>query len=218
VDGKSVIAMTAVTGADPNRYFGDFAQQLPGVTFNEEDGTVTTSTFLMTEKGVFVVKTTLEAEGLDLDRVQTKILRASPDSRKFVTAKLTSDLQGLQNRRDLSGNADLDEQIADLQQRIADLALLANSKVEAKQQPQLNADGTPVGGIDFNSKNLNLQIKRDGNGVPLPMNLQPINTIDAQFKGFMFNIIEIVPANLPLILGMEKSPQPTVTAQLSSAK
>ena len=37
------------------------------------------------------------------------------------------------------------------------------------------ASVTPVvepGGIDFNSANLNLQIKRDGRGVPLPISQQ----------------------------------------------
>ena len=49
-----------------------------------------------------------------------------------------------------------------------------------------------VGGIDFNPANLNLQIRRDGNGVPLPVHQQDIENI--QIEGLTPVIINIIPA------------------------
>ncbi len=59
------------------------------------------------------------------------------------------------------------------------------------------------GGIDFNSAHLNLQIKRDGNGVPLPVSQQPLE--DMQIDGFLPVIIHIAPVmDLPVLLGIAK--------------
>ncbi len=61
-----------------------------------------------------------------------------------------------------------------------------------------------VGGIDLNPENLNMQIKRDGNGVPLPM--QDIQNIE--INGFIPIIINITPVyNLPLLLGVHETPK-----------
>ena len=54
------------------------------------------------------------------------------------------------------------------------------------------------GGIDFNPQLMNLQIKRDGKGVPLPLPQQPLH--DMHIKGFLPIIINIQPVNLPLLL------------------
>ncbi|MCA9393735.1 MAG: hypothetical protein KC900_05990 [Candidatus Omnitrophica bacterium] len=59
-----------------------------------------------------------------------------------------------------------------------------------------------VGGIDLSSGWLDLQIKRDPNGVPLPVIEQPLDTIRADFEGFYPVIINVTPVNIPLILGM----------------
>lgn len=56
------------------------------------------------------------------------------------------------------------------------------------------------------SELLDLQIKRDGNGVPLPLPLQPVETM--HIDGFLPVIINIVPiTNLPLLLGLDLPPQ-----------
>ena len=61
-----------------------------------------------------------------------------------------------------------------------------------------------VGGIDLNSAYLNLRIRRDGRGIPLPMNQQPMEEL-MDIPGFMPVIIQMTPvANLPLLLGLEK--------------
>ena len=55
------------------------------------------------------------------------------------------------------------------------------------------------GGIDFNAANLDLQIKRDGQGVPLPLAQQDMNQM-MQVQGFVPQIIEIKAAvNLPIL-------------------
>ena len=49
--------------------------------------------------------------------------------------------------------------------------------------------GDPLGGINFDPAMLNLQIKRDGKGMPLPLNQQPIGNM--KIDGFMPIIIEM---------------------------
>lgn len=67
-----------------------------------------------------------------------------------------------------------------------------------------------VGGINLNPALLDLQIKRDGNGIPLPINQQPIGNM--KIEGFIPVIINVTPVNLPLLLGVnykKASPAPT---------
>jgi hypothetical protein len=54
-------------------------------------------------------------------------------------------------------------------------------------------DSAMKGGIDFNSANLNLQIKRDGHGVPLPVSQQDLENI--HIDGLIPVILSIKPAN-----------------------
>ena len=57
-----------------------------------------------------------------------------------------------------------------------------------------------LGGIDFNPKLFDLEIKRDGKGVALPVDQQPLGEI--HIDGFIPVIINITPIqNLPLLLG-----------------
>jgi len=64
----------------------------------------------------------------------------------------------------------------------------------------------PFGGINLDPAMLNLQIKRDGKGIPLPINQQPIGNM--KIDGFMPVIINVTPINdLPLLLGLnDKEP------------
>ncbi len=79
-------------------------------------------------------------------------------------------------------------------------------KIEAGEKRQDAATSTNnLGGIDLNSANLDLQIKRDGNGIPLPMNLQPIETM--HIEGFVPVIINITPIkDLPFLSGIKNLP------------
>ncbi|MBP9854210.1 MAG: isocitrate lyase/phosphoenolpyruvate mutase family protein [Candidatus Omnitrophica bacterium] len=69
-----------------------------------------------------------------------------------------------------------------------------------------------TGGIDLNPALLDLQIKRDGSGVPLPMIQQPSDLMK-NIEGFIPVIINIVPvSNMPLILGfLDENGNPTDT-------
>jgi hypothetical protein len=58
-----------------------------------------------------------------------------------------------------------------------------------------------LGGIDFRYDQLDLQIKRDADGVPLPLQMQDVE--DIHINGLVPIIIDIKPmTNLPLLLGM----------------
>ncbi len=73
-----------------------------------------------------------------------------------------------------------------------DAAMAANAPVVRK---------TPVGGINLDPALLDLQIKRDANGVPLPIFQQPLK--DFKIDGFLPVIINVTPiTNLPLLLGI----------------
>jgi hypothetical protein len=66
-------------------------------------------------------------------------------------------------------------------------------------KPALSNVKSPFGGIDFNSANLGLQIKRDGRGVPLPLVQQDMAQL-SRIRGFNPEIIEIEPAvNVPIL-------------------
>lgn len=56
-----------------------------------------------------------------------------------------------------------------------------------------------VGGINLNPAFLDLQIKRDGRGIPLPIQQQPLDQMN--INGFFPVIIYVAPANLSFVLG-----------------
>ncbi len=63
------------------------------------------------------------------------------------------------------------------------------------------------GGIDLNSANLDLQIKRDGKGVPLPLQLQDMEKLRS-IEGFVPVIINIVPVtSLPFLSELQGKSQ-----------
>ncbi len=89
-----------------------------------------------------------------------------------------------------------------------------------QQQAQDNRKPTDVGGIDFDPTNMNLQIKRDGKGVPLPLPEQNLEQINIQ--GLFPVIINITPINsqtLPIFLGQapkEPAREPELAARTVS--
>ncbi|MBU4333720.1 MAG: UTP--glucose-1-phosphate uridylyltransferase [Candidatus Omnitrophica bacterium] len=88
------------------------------------------------------------------------------------------------------------------EQAAEDVALRADDTFDYSRRiesPQVQEDG-PVGGIDLNPALLDLQIKRDGKGVPLSIDVQDFENMN--IRGFMPVIINITPIlNLPLMLG-----------------
>ena len=111
---------------------------------------------------------------------------------------LFSDLYGEPNTGDRNVGDEAQEET--LRQDIDDAPLAASP-----------VDTVPVGGIDLNPKLLDMQIKRDGQGVPLPVGQQPITTM--QIEGFLPIIINVTPVNLPLLLGAAGENNPLNSAQ-----
>ena len=62
-----------------------------------------------------------------------------------------------------------------------------------KRGKAMVGNNNPLGGIDLNAANLNLQIKRDGKGVPLPLAQQDMAQL-VNIQGFVPIILEIKPA------------------------
>ncbi|MBI4308730.1 MAG: hypothetical protein HY591_00190, partial [Candidatus Omnitrophica bacterium] len=56
-----------------------------------------------------------------------------------------------------------------------------------------------VGGISLKPAHMNLQVKRDGKGVPLPVSMQPANM---DIEGFLPVIIRVQDADMPQLLGL----------------
>lgn len=82
----------------------------------------------------------------------------------------------------------------------------------ATDVPQGTSSSSAVGGIDFDPSAMNLQIKRDGKGVPLPLpqqNLQHIH-LDGLYP-VILNIVPVNPQTLPLILGQNPSAESTLS-------
>jgi hypothetical protein len=66
---------------------------------------------------------------------------------------------------------------------------------------------TTPGGIDLNSRNMQMGIQKEGNGVDMQFDPAMIERIKTEgFDGLEFRIKSIAPApNLPLLLGLESS-------------
>ena len=72
---------------------------------------------------------------------------------------------------------------------------------------QFVPSSSPLGGINLNPALLNLQIKRDTEGIPLPLPQQPVG--DMNIEGFLPIIINITPVpSLPMLLGMTADEDP----------
>lgn len=76
----------------------------------------------------------------------------------------------------------------------------ALNPIRVPDAAQINAQNKQLGGIDMNRNRLNLLIKRDGTGVPLPASQQNWSQVDIQ--GLKPVIYKMEPANMRVILGM----------------
>ncbi len=111
--------------------------------------------------------------------------------------------------RDLIEVMEKGERLADYQinalahsgSMIYELPDVSSAPANSSSAPTVEGDFTK-GGIDFDPTNMNLQIKRDGKGVPLPLPQQNLEQINIQ--GLFPVIINITPINaqtLPIFLG-----------------
>ena len=77
-------------------------------------------------------------------------------------------------------------------------------KFPVGKESTAGTDAAMNGGIDLNSAHLNLQIRRDGNGVPLPLSQQDMAQL-IRVQGFEPKILEIKPAvDLPIISELQQ--------------
>ncbi len=77
-----------------------------------------------------------------------------------------------------------------------------DNAVFGKADSQVDAADN-VGGIDLSGRWLDLQIRRDQQGVPLPLSDQPVADIESNIQGFYPVIINVVPIRIPLLIGWE---------------
>jgi hypothetical protein len=104
--------------------------------------------------------------------------------------------------------SDLQGLVTQVKEVLAHGADRASSPVTNRGQGSGDRVQKEVGGIDLNPELLDLQIKRDGNGVPLPLPMQSIK--DMHIEGFLPVIINVTPiTNLPLLLGIVDRDLPT---------
>lgn len=94
--------------------------------------------------------------------------------------------------------------------------VVGSSSVDIKNESLETPANRNTGGIDFDPTQMNLQIKRDGKGVPLPLPQQNLEQIN--IEGLFPVIINIVPVNaqtLPIFLG-RASQEPAREAELTA--
>jgi hypothetical protein len=76
-------------------------------------------------------------------------------------------------------------------------------EMQADLQKQVKADNAQsYGGINLDPAMLNMEIKRDGKGIVLPANQQPI--FNMNLDGLMPVIINVTPANMAMLLGLNE--------------
>ncbi len=79
-------------------------------------------------------------------------------------------------------------------------------KIQPVAAREIAPDKTPLGGIDLNAANLNMQIKRDGRGVVLPLAKQDLAQL-SNIAGLEPDILSIIPASqTPLLSQLQASP------------
>ncbi|MCA9407699.1 MAG: UTP--glucose-1-phosphate uridylyltransferase [Candidatus Omnitrophica bacterium] len=93
----------------------------------------------------------------------------------------------------------LDRVIAEVKKNVAPAQ--GQTRIEETPLTPQKPGSDKLGGIDLNPALFDLQIKRDGNGVPLPLPQQPIGNM--RIEGFAPIILNVTPVpNLPLFLGI----------------
>ncbi|MFT5386955.1 MAG: hypothetical protein ACI9E5_000074 [Candidatus Omnitrophota bacterium] len=104
---------------------------------------------------------------------------------------------------DVSKAIDALDSAAIVQSNLSDQGTLMREPKQSRTSRDIageDQDPNRVGGIDLNPELLDLQIKRDGAGVPLPVIDQ--NFEEMNIQGFLPIIINVTPVtNLPLLLG-----------------
>ncbi|VAX35171.1 hypothetical protein MNBD_UNCLBAC01-937 [hydrothermal vent metagenome] len=129
--------------------------------------------------------------GIVYDANTSALLENVPEIREFFDKKM------------LENFIQMLEEIQNEETKASQAVVQVSNKllVEMRGMVSSSSLGKQVqGGINFNTDLIDWQIKRDGNGVPLPMNLQSIEYM--QIDGFVPVIINVTPVSLPIFLGL----------------
>ena len=93
---------------------------------------------------------------------------------------------------------EIDEEKWSREMSVEDIIKILDERIQNETKEPIVKE---KGGIDFDPKYLNLEIKRDDNGAPLGIQFQPTDIIE--IEGLTPVIIQITPiTNLPLFLGL----------------
>ena len=150
-----------------------------------------------------------------VDRILLEIKKLTPAQMKEAVKKVRASEQYQQQgtpKLEASGEATLENvgQIArEYDVDFISVGALTNS-VEAMDismdfvegDSALLGENAVPGGIDFNPRQMDLRIRRDTNGIPLPLPQQPAEIME--IKGLTPVILNIIPADIPLILGLKE--------------
>ncbi len=142
-------------------------------------------------KRIFAKET--ELRKIDANRSSENGVNA--DYERAVRQELASAWQSIADRREIR------------EQEMVNSAVLGRA-------PSGTGERVPVGGIDLNPKFLDLQIRRDDRGIPLPLPEQPIEQM--HIDGFVPIIINTTPVQtLPFLLGSDEGPGQDADRELS---
>ncbi len=144
-----------------------------------------------------------------LDRILSQLSAVSPSVRKnaeeAVNPHLTHPEQFIADAAQKTLSTIQSRKVAAIKASSADsYAALMTDKVNGVINRIEEQDR--VGGINLDPALLDLQIKRDGNGIVLPLDQQPA---DMKIEGVLPVIIDVRPINLPLLLGLTDDKPPT---------
>ncbi len=100
-----------------------------------------------------------------------------------------------------------------------ELAALAQGHTATRMEPDgsfnaamLGKRNDSVGGIDMNPNKLDLETQGQGVDIQVPVNLE--NLQNMPLEGFAPVIIQIIPANLPLLMGLKEEEEPARVSRL----
>ncbi|MEW5895223.1 MAG: hypothetical protein AB1650_05660, partial [Candidatus Omnitrophota bacterium] len=149
------------------------------------------------------------------DMVRSDVLRTMERFRPEITDdELLEEINYHYGRLSNDQSVTPDRYFPYLKDMLNQMAVIANDNGSWEQYEPFESTlrtiidtATNVGGIDLNPEYLDLKIKRDGNGIPLPMPQQSIEQLRQQIDGFLPVIINVTPIqNLPMMLGLEVEP------------
>ena len=142
-----------------------------------------------------------------------------------LMSQLDEAADNLPSEQSLAAQA-IREQIAAFQaeldraRNVTEPQTLAEAIIVDQQQPAFLPESQPLsspaapGGIDLDPRNMDLQIRRDAHGVPLPLPMQDLEQI--HIDGLYPVILNIAPANLqglPFLLGLLADQDPPLLAR-----